>query len=224
MCFSAAGSFGMSGVLAVVGTTSLARSAGRPQHMFAAVPFIFAAQQAAEGVVWLTMDGGADATLHHAAVNAFLGIALVAWPIWLPISLRRIEKDSLRRRALTALCWLGGAVSATALFLLLRWQPTAMVVGHTIRYDYAGSTNAVQSFINLAAYVTASVGPFFVSTARMTRTIGFTFVASLVIVYTVQRDVLVSVWCFFAAVLSVLILLAVAEVQPRVASSQAARP
>lgn len=44
MCFSAAGSFGMSGVLAVVGAVSLARSAGRPQRMFAAIPLIFAAQ------------------------------------------------------------------------------------------------------------------------------------------------------------------------------------
>src|ERR1035437_10782384 len=61
MCFSAAGSFGMSGVLAVVGTTSLARSAGRPQHMFAAVPFIFAAQQAAEGARQCIVETGGRA-------------------------------------------------------------------------------------------------------------------------------------------------------------------
>ena len=156
----------MSGVLTIVGAAALARSAGRPQRMFAAVPLIFAAQQAAEGIVWLTIGGDAGTTLHHAAVNAFLGIALVLWPIWLPISLRRIEKDSARRRALSGLCWLGGAVSATALVLLFRWQPVAVVVGHSIRYDYAGSSDALQGFINLAAYVTATVVPFFVSTAR----------------------------------------------------------
>lgn len=222
MCFSAAGSFGMAGVLAVVGTVALGRSAHRPQRMFAAVPLIFAAQQAAEGIVWLTIGAGADTTLHHAAVDAFLGIALVLWPAWLPISLRRIERDAVRRRALTGLCWLGGAVSAAGLVLLLRWQPAAVVAGHSIRYDYAGSSDALQGFINLAAYVTATVVPFFVSTARMTRTIGLTFVVSLLIVYAVQRDVLTSVWCFFAAVLSVLILLAVAEVQPRTAVSQVA--
>jgi hypothetical protein len=222
MCFSAAGSFGMSGVLTVVGGAALARSAGRPQRMLAAIPLIFAAQQAAEGIVWTTMDVGADTTLHRAAVNTFLGIALVLWPLWLPIALRRMEQDPLRRRALTGLCWLGAVVSATALFLLLCWQPTATVTGHSIRYDYAGSTNAVQSFINLAAYVIAAVGPFFASSARMTRTIGFTFAASLVIVYTVQREVLVSVWCFFAAVLSGLILLAVAGVQPESTPSQVA--
>ena len=210
----------MSGVLAVVGAASLARSAGRPQRLFAAIPLIFAAQQATEGVVWTTMGAGADSTLHRAAVDAFLGIALVVWPMWLPFSLRQIEKDAVRRRALTGLCWLGGAVSATALVLLLKWQPVALVVGHSIRYDYAGSTDALQSFINLAAYVTATVVPYFVSTARMIRTIGLTFVVSLLIVYAVQRDVLTSVWCFFAAVISGLILLAVAQVQPQTTSAQ----
>ena len=222
MCFSAPGSFGMSGVLTVVGIAALAKSAQRPRRMFAAVPLIFAAQQAAEGIVWLTIGEDALTPLHHAAVDTFLGIALVLWPTWLPISLRRIESDSFRRRALTGLCWLGGVVSVAGLVLLLRWQPAAVIVGHSIRYDYAGSSDALQGFINLAAYVTVTVVPFFVSTARMTRTIGFTFVVSLLIVYAVQRDVLTSVWCFFAAVLSVLILLAVADVQPRATVSQVA--
>ena len=56
--------------------------------MFASIPLVFAAQQATEGVVWLTIDGSAHATVHRLAVFAFLGLALVVWPIWLPLSLQ----------------------------------------------------------------------------------------------------------------------------------------
>jgi len=68
--------------------------------MFASIPLIFAAQQAMEGVVWLTIDGTAHATVERLAVIAFLAIALIVWPIWLPFSLRLIEHNSRRRMAL----------------------------------------------------------------------------------------------------------------------------
>jgi hypothetical protein len=64
---------------------------------------VFALQQAAEGIVWLTMDASAHATLHHAAVFAFLAFALVIWPTWVPWSLRADERNTARRKWLTRL-------------------------------------------------------------------------------------------------------------------------
>lgn len=105
MCFSAAGSFALSGVLAGVGAASVSRNTSRRHVMFAAIPLVFAAQQAAEGVVWLTIEGSAHPVLHRLAVIAFLGFALIVWPIWLPSSLQLIERRLERRRVLTALFW-----------------------------------------------------------------------------------------------------------------------
>jgi hypothetical protein len=48
-----------------------------------------------------------------------------------------------------------------------------------------------------------------VSTTSLGQTIGSTLVVSLAAALLVQRDALTSVWCFFAAVLSVLVLVAV---------------
>jgi hypothetical protein len=39
----------ISGVLTAVGATALARNSSKPRRMFAAIPLIFAAQQAAKG-------------------------------------------------------------------------------------------------------------------------------------------------------------------------------
>ena len=51
--------------------------------------------------------------------------------------------------------------------------------------------------------------PFFVSTFRMARALGLVLALSLLVSALVQDQALTSVWCFFAAFLSGLILIAV---------------
>lgn len=212
MCFSATGSFAISGVLTAVGATSLARNSSKPCRMFAAIPLIFAAQQAAEGAVWLTMDGGYP-TLHRLMVGIFLGVALIVWPTWLSSALKLVERNSARRRALGALFWVGSAVAMYATVFLIRFRPVARIAGHSIRYDYATSADGSSHLFYLLAYAVPTVVPFFVSTVSMARTIGVMLVVSLAASAVVERDALTSVWCFFAAILSGLILIAVAREQ-----------
>jgi hypothetical protein len=212
VCFSATGSFAVSAVLTGIGVATLTRNSWKPLRMFAAIPLLFAAQQAAEGVVWLTMGDSAGA-LHRLAVNAFLSAALVVWPMWLPFSLRLVERDDGRRRALTGLFWLGVLVSVYAASLLARWQPTARIAGHSISYDYQSRHETLSHVIYLVAYVVPTLVPFFVSTLALARTMGVMLIASLAVTVLVQRDTLTSVWCFFAALMSCLILVIVGKEQ-----------
>jgi hypothetical protein len=222
MCFSATGSFAVSGVLTGLGVGALARSTSRRTAMFAAIPLIFAAQQVAEGTVWLTMGGDAHATLNRIAVRAFLGLALVIWPIWLPASLRLLERNPARRRALTALLWSGGVVGAYAASFIARWPPVARIAGHSLRYEYLGTSRGSNELVHLAIYVVPTVIPLFVSTAKTARAIGFTLIGSLLGAVLVQRNALTSVWCFFAAILSGLIIVAVEREERAVAKELAA--
>jgi len=177
--------------------------------MFAAVPLVFAAQQATEGVVWLTMADPASSLLNRLAVSTFLGFALVIWPFWVPLSVRTMERSEARRRALTALAWFGGLVSVSAVLLLSRWQPVARISGHSIRYDYPGTGDAPTHFLLLVAYAGCVVVPLFLSTAKLARTIGVVLVVSVMMTLVIERDAFTSVWCFFAAILSGLIAVAV---------------
>ncbi|HEY0468694.1 MAG TPA: DUF6629 family protein [Polyangiaceae bacterium] len=207
MCFSATGSFALSGILTVLGATSLARNSSKPHRMFAAIPLLFAAQQAAEGMVWLTLNGS-HGLLNRLAVSTFVGIALVVWPTWLPFALRLAERDPRRRRALGVLLWAGSLVASCALLLIARFPPFAQIQGHSINYEYAGSGDVPRRLLFLVAYVIPTVVPFFVTTLRMARLLGVVLVLSLLTAFVVQREALTSVWCFFAAILSGLILLA----------------
>ncbi len=133
---------------------------------------------------------------------------MVVWPVWAPLSLRRAERDPSTRRVLTTLVWNGGIAAVASAILLLRRQPVAEIAGHSIRYEYPHSTNAVVSVVMLVAYIAPTIGPFFVSTLPLSRVIGVTLVASLGLAILVERVALTSIWCFFAASLSVQILFA----------------
>jgi hypothetical protein len=217
MCFSATGSFALAGLLTGVGGLSLARSSMPAPRMFAAVPLLFAAQQAAEGVVWRTLESPRPDGMHALAIQVFLAVALVVWPLWLPVSLRLIERDASRRRMLLWVIVVGALVAGCAAFLLVRWEPTASIVGHSIHYDYGTRHGLLSSALYLAIYAIPTVVPFFLSTARRARTIGTVLVISLVVAIAVERSALTSVWCFFAAVLSGLVLVSARE-EERLAS------
>jgi uncharacterized protein DUF6629 len=210
MCFSATASFTMAGVLVAVGVASIARSESPSARLFAAIPLLFGAQQAAEGIVWLTItDPPSLATLHRLAVMTFLALALVIWPLWAPIALRLHERDRARKKVLTTFIAIGVLVAVVAGNLLHRWQPYAVIAGRSIVYKHATMGIVVPEYVLLLVYAIPTVGSFFVSTVPMVRTIGATLFVSLVLAFLIERQALTSVWCFFAAVLSVLIFVAV---------------
>jgi hypothetical protein len=74
MCFSATASFTLSGILIGVGTASVVRSSSPSHRLLAAAPLLFGAQQAAEGVIWLTVGDQSHATLEHLAVDVFIAL------------------------------------------------------------------------------------------------------------------------------------------------------
>jgi hypothetical protein len=123
------------------------------------------------------------------------------------------RKRSGSASALGALFWVGVAVAAYAAVFLVRFRPVAEIAGHSIRYDYVSSGDGPSHLFYLLAYAVPTVVPFFVSTVSLARTIGMLLVVSLVTSAVVQRDALTSVWCFFAAMLSGLILVAIAREQ-----------
>jgi hypothetical protein len=205
MCFSAGASLTMAGVLTAIGGISIGASADKPRRLFAAIPLGFAAQQAAEGIVWLTIENPAHATLHRAAVFAFLAFALVIWPTWVPLSLRVAERDPARRKWLTRLTWAGVLVSIGAVVLLTRWEPSAYIEGSSVHYNFGVPTGPVSHVLLVVAYAAPALASFFVSTIELSNVFGAALVLSMGAALLIRAETLTSVWCFFAAGLSVLV-------------------
>ena len=213
MCFSATASFTVSAVLTAVGGLALAGSGGalagsdrRTTHMLAAIPLLFAAQQAAEGIVWLTLGPDHPPVLHLAATDLFLAFALAVWPTWFPLACLIAEPDPARRRLQRLLVWLGVAVSTLGAGAIVYCQPRAMVQDHSIHYDFGMPVGPLQ-LVYLGIYALPIVAPFLISSLPLAPLVGVALLVGLIATFVVKLTALTSVWCFFAAMSSALLAL-----------------
>ncbi len=203
MCFSATASFAATGVTAVAGTAAVA-SSRRPAHiLLASIPLIFAAHQFAEGVLWLSLSDGAHAAWRAPATYVFLTFGEVVWPFWVPLAILALEGDPRRRKVLVVLLGLGIIVAAARAIGLAAYPVSSAIVGHHIQYRLDQPWVLRHPFDVL--YVVALVLPPFVPTSRLLRGLGVAILVSLVVSRVFYYETFISVWCFFAALISALV-------------------
>ncbi len=131
----------------------------------------------------------------------FLLFSHVFWPTYLPYAVWREETGPRRKRALGMFVWFGAAVSLYLLYYVLRGPISSTLMGHGIAYEVPLPNLAVIP----GAYVLAACGSCFVSSHKYIRVFGMALVASLAITYAYYDHAFASVWCFFAAILSLII-------------------
>jgi hypothetical protein len=209
MCFSASGSFGAAAIIAATGAVALTQRKVPAQRLLAAVPLLFAVQQCAEGAVWLTMDEPGRG-LHRLAVMVFLGTAAAVWPTWMPLALLIAEPRPspesgstrpTRRQWLAGLTAVGVVVSIYAVAVMMRSLPVARIAGHSLAYSYAEPSKMVVA-LHVPMYALATVVPFFVSSLDKAKLMGALLACGMVATFVIKRDAMVSTWCFYAAILS----------------------
>ncbi len=207
MCFSASASFAASGLTAVAGVVALT-GARQPAHrLLAGMPLFFALQQLAEGVVWLASSGRVDAAWQAPATVTFLLAARVLWPAWVPLMVRAVEEDPGRRRVLSVLLALGVLESVLGGYALVAFPVAADIVGDHVRYGI-GAPVLFRVPVDVLYYL-VTVPPLLVSGIRMLRAIGLVMVAALILSKLLYHEYFISVWCFFAALISVLVVVVV---------------
>jgi len=204
MCFSATASFIAGGALSSAGAVTLKKAGASSRRPIAAIPLIFGLQQLFEGVLWLSIG---YPRIQASAMMAFLLVAHVLWPTYLPYAVWRDEPGPRRKRALALFVWFGAAVSLYLLYFILRGPVTATLMGHGIAYSVPLPDLAVVP----GAYVLATCGSCFVSSYKYVRVFGLALIASLVIAYWFYQYAFASVWCFFAAILSLVIFMHVRQ-------------
>jgi hypothetical protein len=218
MCFSASASFAASGLTAVAGVAAFTGARQPAYRLLAAMPLFFALQQLAEGVVWLAAGGRVDPAWQVPAAFAFLLAARVLWPAWVPLMVRAAEEDPGRRRVLSVLLALGVLEGLLGGYALAAYPVTVDTLGHHVRYGIAAPA-AFRVPVDVLYYL-VTLPPLFLSGHRALRGIGVAMLAALVVSRLFYREYAVSVWCFFAAFISVLVLVAVV----RAGARPAARP
>ena len=202
MCFSATANFVGSGVLGAVGVVTLTRVKHRRELLFASLPLLFAIHQFIEGFVWLGLDGILSPAVAHNMGAAFMLYAQGLLPFLLPLSVLLFEPDAKSRKRMLPFLVLGGATTLYILWALAAYPLQLYIRENSIVYINQATNNEVVAFL----YVIATCGSLFVSKIRPMIIFGATNLIILLVVMEVKRYAFTSLWCAYAAVASVIIL------------------
>lgn len=192
MCFSAPASFIASGGLALLGGSTLA-IAKKEDKILAAIPLMFAVQQAFEGVQWLYINAGSTSAIF---AYGFLLFALIIWPAYVPAFVYKLDKK--RRGILKWFMLLGTAVALYFAEVLLTVPLTVGKVNQCIGY---GFYFPFKDFI-IAFYIIAILGSLLISSKKIFRWYGVVIAFFAALSWYFYTVTFTSVWCFFAAIVS----------------------
>ena len=201
MCFSATASFTAGAALLGVGAVTVSRVRRPAELPFAMIPGLFAVQQLIEGALWLTFSAQASGP-NSVLTHAYSFFSHVLWPIYVPIAVLLLEPEAWRRKVLAGIGLAGAAVGLYLLYFLITEPIVSEVVDKHIRYD--SPHFYVAAVVSL--YVLATCVSSFVSSCNTIRLFGVATFVALLAAYAFYAYWFISVWCFFAAVLSAIVL------------------
>lgn len=202
MCFSAEADFASGAVIGVIGIATLAKVKHPREIPLAALPLAFALHQIVEGFVWQDLDrGNAHAT--GAAVILYVAFGWVMLPVFVPLAIMLLEPPGRVRRRIGVLVALGAVAAAYLAAAVVAGDVSARSVEHTIQYGGAGT----YAWVATALYVVATCGAPLLSGFRAIVWFGVANLVAVGAIVVVQSEGLTSVWCAWAAIVSVLIYL-----------------
>ncbi len=203
MCFSAGASFTGGAVLSAIGIATIRTANDPSQKLFGGIPLFFAFQQFSEGIVWLTLRSGENPEILTIAANVFLLMALVIWPVMIPLAVGRMEKVEKRKRIIRGMLFTGVLLSFYYAYCLMSFKVTPVINGFHIQYvnDFPKSMRNIVFGI----YIISTMVPLFVSSIKRMYLFGILAFVSCVVTGIFYKEYLTSVWCFFAALISCVI-------------------
>ncbi len=199
MCFSAEASFGAGLVCSAIGAMSL-RIANKKDLLIAAIPLLFGIQQIIEGFVWLFEGKG----FGYFSGFIFITIAFCFWTIYIPIATFVSETDKVKQNLMLLLLPFGLYLSSYGAYSL----------SFPLRIDL--STNQIQYILSVPSsvfleylYSTVVLAPLFLMKNLYLKLFGASVLIFFIVSTLFFNPARFSVWCFFAALSSILIFLAV---------------
>ena len=187
--------------LVPVAVLTLRKVSDRRELLFASLPALFSAHQLLEVAVWAGLDGRVSAGLAELAMRAYLFIAWPLLPAYMPLAVMLIDPG--RRALMKPLLALGVIVSVYLAFVVLANPVEVIRHAHGLEYLTVVSHPLVWAVL----YIVAVIGPLLLSSHRWIVAFGVCNLVGLLAVAYFYLQSFASLWCFFAAGSSILILM-----------------
>jgi len=213
MCFSAGASFTAGAVLTAAGVATVSQAKKKETRLFSLIPLIFGIQQIAEGVIWLTLNNPGHYPGQSLFMYIFLAIADVVWPTFIPASIMLMEENPGKRKVLKYFVVSGAVVSLYYAICLAVFKTTPEILNCHI--NYKGTFIPALMVPMFLLYLISTITPFFISGIRGMKWLGLAMFISVLVSVIFYFKNITSVWCFFAAVISVIVFVIIKKENPR---------
>jgi len=206
MCFSTTASFTSAALLLVVGGVASRHVRVRAEWPYALLPALFGLQQLLEGLIWIALGDGGSGCIGQsltALTQAYSVFSQVIWPIYVPVAVWLLEPHPRRRKVFMGISAAGALVSLFLLQAMIKNPVTARLQENHIAYAF---THVHIVSATLLYLLGTCVAPL-LSSHGSVRLFGVAAASSAVLAYIAYSTWFISVWCFFAGVLSCVVLL-----------------
>jgi|SRR5919199_1228686 hypothetical protein len=199
MCFSATASFTAGVTLSALGVATLTQIHSRREILLGMFPLLFAMQQFSEGLVWLTLGQTSLIPINSIVTYSFLFFATAVWPILCPLSVYLWESNHLKRKSLIGISIVGIALGIYLFGFVVTHGVDSGKFSGNLLYDL----NFIPFYeLDKYLYLLVTAVPFLIASDKRLRLFGIFVILSFGIAELFYKVTFVSVWCFFAAVLS----------------------
>jgi hypothetical protein len=211
MCYSPEADLVAGIVVGAAGVYAIQNVDDRRNIGLAAIPLVLATHQLIEAVAWWSLEGRLPSAAGEFAIASYLVVALGIVPVLVPWAVMIAESDPRRRRLMRTFVALGVVVAAILAFGLATNPHHAEVAGRYIAYG----TSTPGGALTVVLYAIATCGPLLMSSEHRLATFGKVNVGGFILLSLLLSNGLVSLWCVWAAVTSVVIVLHLREVSTK---------
>lgn len=205
MCYSASASLTGSAILATMGVYTLKKISGKEEIFLASVPLFFGIQQGIEGLLWVSINASNHHQFNSYLAAVFLFFAYCFWPIWVPVSSYFIETNPMKKKIIFLIGVIGTLVSIKlSYYLFIFFEVEPKIISNSIYYFV---TTSKENFLLASLYIGVICGSFFISSHLILRVLGLCWFVSSVFSLAFYYNNFTSVWCFYSAILSMIIIL-----------------
>lgn len=199
MCFSPQADLVGGVVVATIGIGAVHNAQMRQGHVvLATLPLILGVHQVIEAFVWWGLQGHEPHEVERIAVWAYLLIAFVVLPIFVPLAVLINEPSRQRQKVMAPLVALGVAVACVLFATMVRGPVNVRLRPFHLAY----SIDLNHGALIVALYVTAICGTLLLSSRRRVVIFGVVNLVAVGVIAWLTIDGFASVWCGWAAISS----------------------
>jgi hypothetical protein len=204
VCFSPQADVGGGLLICAIGVDAVRHIGQRRDFIALAwIPALLGAHQFIEALVWLWLQGHVPPGIGDVALWAYLLIAFVVLPVFVPLAVIAAEPARRRKQVMVPFAVIGVAISATLLAAMIRGPVGVKLASYHLSYGI----RLPDGLVIVTLYVVAVCGPLLMSGYRHVVLFGVVNLIAIVVIARLTISGFASVWCGWAAVSSAAITL-----------------